>query len=41
MVGEKDEYERARRRFLARMKKGYNLGTNGRVTWTRDELHER
>jgi hypothetical protein len=41
IVDEKDEYGRARRRFLARMRKGYDLGTNGRIAWTRDELHER
>ena len=41
MVDEKDEYERARRRDVARAAKGYDLGTHGRATWTRDELHER
>jgi post-segregation antitoxin (ccd killing protein) len=24
-----------------RLAKGYNLGTNGQITWTRDELYER
>jgi hypothetical protein len=41
IVGEGDEYERARRRFLERLKKGFDLETKGRVGWTRDELHDR
>ena len=36
-----DEYEQARKRALARLEHGYDLGTGGRITWTRDELHER
>jgi predicted transcriptional regulator len=36
-----DEYERARRRILADVARGWNLGTEGRVSWHRDELHER
>lgn len=36
-----DAYERARRRSLARMARGWELGTEGQRTWTRDELHER
>ena len=36
-----DEYERARQRALARLEQGWDLGTNGRIDWTRDELHER
>lgn len=34
-------YEAARRRSLARLEQGWDLGTYGRITWTRDELHER
>lgn len=34
-------YEEAKERFLKRMKKGFPLGTNGKIWWTRDELHER
>lgn len=34
-------YERARRRSLATLERGYDLGTGGKITWTRDELHER
>ena len=36
-----DEYERARRRILADLDRGWDLGTNGRIPWSRDELHER
>jgi hypothetical protein len=35
------EYRQARGRALRRMRDGLELGTNGRITWTRDELHER
>jgi predicted transcriptional regulator len=34
-------YSAARRRALAAMKSAKSLGTGGRRTWTRDELHER
>ncbi len=34
-------YEAARRRSLAGLEQGWDLGTHGRITWTRDELHER
>jgi len=34
-------YERARKRSLATLARGYDLGTGGKATWTRDELHER
>ena len=40
-VLEADEYEQARRKAVALMDKGFNLGTHGKITWTRDELHER
>jgi predicted transcriptional regulator len=36
-----DKYERARQRILADLERGYDLGTGGEITWTRDELHER
>lgn len=35
------DYDRAMREEIARMRKGYDLGTEGKRTWTRDELHER
>lgn len=41
LVAREDDYERARRRHKAIMARGLNLGTGGKITWTRDELHER
>jgi metal-responsive CopG/Arc/MetJ family transcriptional regulator len=41
MVVKEDEYEKAKRRMLARLKNPPNLGTGGKITWTREELHER
>ena len=41
LVGSADAYEEARRKALADLKRPLDLGTGGRVTWTRDELHER
>jgi hypothetical protein len=41
LVKDQDEYEKAKERALARMKNPPNLGTRGRITWTRDSLHER
>jgi hypothetical protein len=35
------EYERAKKRMLARLENPPDLGTHGRITWTRDELHDR
>ena len=35
------EYEKAKRRDLRRLAKPANLGTGGRASWTRDDLHER
>jgi predicted transcriptional regulator len=34
-------YERARRLALADLERGWDLGLGEKVTWTRDELHER
>ncbi len=34
-------YDKARERSLAMLREGMDLGTNGRVTWSRDDLHER
>jgi hypothetical protein len=33
--------ERAKRRFLDRIRNAPNLGTNGAIGWGRDDLHER
>jgi len=40
-VSKQDAYEAAKRRSLDLMSKGFDLGTNGQPTWTREELHER
>ncbi len=34
-------YEEARERQLRLLKRGLNLGIGDKITWTRDELHER
>lgn len=39
LVGEDDAYEQAKRRALALLDKGFDLG--GRIESTRDEWHER
>ena len=41
LVNQSDEYERARRRYRARMKRLPDLGTDGKAGWSRDDLHER
>lgn len=41
LVDSEEEYAKARERQLALLEKGYDLGTGGITTWTRDELHER
>jgi len=35
------EYEKARRKALRELKRPASLGTGGRATWTRGQLHER
>ena len=40
-VREANGYKRARQRQLKLLKEGLDLGTKGRITTTRDELHER
>jgi len=41
-MAKEEEYEAAQKRLLARMRSGFNLGLkDGRVPWTRDEIHER
>ncbi len=39
LVGEEDDYERAKRRALAFLDKGFHLG--GKITATRESLHDR
>jgi hypothetical protein len=40
-VRQSEEYEQARNRSLERMQKGFDLGTQGVITWRREELHDR
>jgi len=41
MENPEDAYARARKRALRSLKRPLNLGTFDKITWTRDELHER
>lgn len=41
LVREESDYARAKREALAALEHGYDLGTYGKASWTRDELHER
>lgn len=40
VVSQSHRYADARRRALARMKRGFNLGVKDKPGWTRDELHD-
>ena len=41
LVQKQDEYEIAMRHHLEMLEHGFDLGTGGEITWSRDELHER
>jgi hypothetical protein len=41
MMDQDRQFEKAKARFLERLRKGQNLGTHGVASWTRDEIHER
>ncbi len=41
MIEQESQTQRARRRFLERIRNAPDRGTQGRIQWTRDELHER
>ncbi|RPI33070.1 MAG: CopG family transcriptional regulator [Chloroflexota bacterium] len=41
LVVNQEAYEQARQRNLALLDRGFDLGTHGKITWKRDELHER
>lgn len=41
LVQREETYDRARVRHLALLEKGFDLGTDGRPTWRREDLHER
>ncbi|MEK6692989.1 MAG: DUF6364 family protein [Nitrospirota bacterium] len=40
-VRESTGYKKAMERQIRLMKKGFNLGTGGKITFSREELHER
>ena len=40
-VMQKSGYQRARERQIALMKKGFDMGSKGKIAATREELHER
>ena len=40
-VGDATGYEKARERQLRMIEAGFDLGTNGRISITREEIHER
>lgn len=39
--GEEETYEEAHQAMMADIRKGFNIGTRGKITLTRDQLHER
>ena len=41
IVSNEEGYERHRRIHLALLEHGVDLGTQGNISWKRDELHER
>ena len=41
IVAEEEGYQAARRRHLARITEGVDLGTHGVTGWNHEELHER
>ena len=41
LADEDRRYAAAQRRLVQAMRSARSLGTHGRPTWTRDELHER
>jgi len=41
LMEQDDEKAARKRRFLERIRNAPDLGTGGKITWTRDELHER
>jgi len=41
LVSHQEGYEQAQQRNLAWLKSGFDLGTQGNITWNREELHER
>jgi hypothetical protein len=41
MMDDDGEYERAKKRFIDGMRNAPDIGLHGKISWTRDELHER
>jgi len=41
LMDEGQQREKSKRRFVERLQKGFDLGTHGLASWTRDEIHER
>ena len=41
LIQHDESYAAARSDHLSIMAEGYDLGTHGKPTWTRDDLHER
>jgi predicted transcriptional regulator len=41
LADEDERYEAARKRWTGAVKRAQSLGTEGRRTWSRNELHER
>jgi predicted transcriptional regulator len=41
MLERESQTRNAKRRFLERIRKASDRGTEGKIDWTRDELHER
>jgi predicted transcriptional regulator len=41
IIDEESGYADAQRRMLKDLRKGYDLGTHGKISWTRNDLHER
>jgi hypothetical protein len=41
MARREDDYARARTRHTAWLERAADLGTRGRITWSRESLHER
>ena len=41
MIEQESQTQKAKRRFLERIRNAPDRGTQGKFQWTRDELHER
>lgn len=41
VVAHEESYHKARKRHASLLKKGLDLGTKGKVSWSREDLHAR